>query len=321
MKYLIKLFALFSISFLFLFKTGFVLEAANPVLAVLTDCSNEYEEESMSGKIYRLRISLKENMQINAFQFRIEFDNSVLTLYKKVNLSDDLLNKYNKNNSAMTSANYNENNSNIFLLGLQLDEECANLDSGTIFSDILFKTHSTDAGECAKQLESIKFIVEVLEADNGNMVDNDSSWVISPNHNIEQKNISEDDLNEDTGRKSENTERQNSQNNTNVDNKSENGYVGSNEENKYLVNENALYTEDDERNNESVATDASGYTSDESVEILKKKTEYESNKSDLKKTALGKKEKNSYAKTVCIIICGLTFLGLTISMLLKRRNK
>jgi len=332
MKYLKKAFVLLNIMIGFLLLgTGFVVEAANPVSVIISDCTEEFTDNNSDGRIFRLRIYLKEAQQINAFQFRVDFDNSVLKTYGQIKLADDFLNKYNSNNSALTSCKYNEKKSNIILLGLQVDDRLSNLDSGIVFSDIMFETGSMDVGESAKQLESIKFTVEVLEGENGNIVDNDSSWVIYANHNIKQEPVSEEDLKEDVGKYKENSNNYDTEISKN-DDISKSGDLNKPDDSEKISNKDSGVQENNNRKDADVSSENSNdsrledsaLNTDSKANLSDAAAEY-SKDNDLKQPISHKKNsskrKNRLNNYLVYIILGFVIVSAVIVFCVLNRKK
>lgn len=173
MKRLRFIFCIFNLFVIFLLvKTGFVVEAsANPVSLLLSEADN----------CYKLTVYLNSDAQMNAFQFKLDFDNKNIDVISNVDFHGDFLKEYNGNNGAMLKCRYNENKSNVTFLGVQTDNACAFVNKNTIISEILFKPHAEDAGEIAKQLDSIVMTIEVIEGLDGNIVNTDSEWTLYAN--------------------------------------------------------------------------------------------------------------------------------------------
>lgn len=173
MKRLRFIFCIFNLFLIFLLvKTGFVVEAsANPVSLLLSESDN----------CYKLTVYLNSDAQMNAFQFKLDFDNKNIDVISNVDFHGDFLKEYNGNNGAMLKCRYNENKSNVTFLGVQTDNACAFVNKNTIISEILFKPHAEDAGEIAKQLDSIVMKIEVIEGLDGNIVSTDSEWTLYAN--------------------------------------------------------------------------------------------------------------------------------------------
>lgn len=173
-----------------LLKTGFVVEAsANPVSLLLS------EEDDC----YKLSVYLNNDAQMNAFQLKLDFDNKDIDIVSNVEFYSDFLKKYNGNNGAMLKCRYNENKSNVLFLGVQTDNACAFVRKNTVISEILFKPHSDDAGEIAKQLDSIVMTIEVLEGLDGNIVNSDSEWTVYANRKNNNSNGFPQEVGDDVG--------------------------------------------------------------------------------------------------------------------------
>lgn len=173
MKRLRFIFCIFNLFVIFLLvKTGFVVEAsANPVSLLLSEADN----------CYKLTVYLNSDIQMNAFQFKLDFDNKNIDIISNVDFYCDFLKEYNGNNGAMLKCRYNENKSNVIFLGVQTDNACAFVNKNTVISEILFKPHAEDVGEIAKQLDSIVMTIEVIEGLDGNIVSTDSEWTLYAN--------------------------------------------------------------------------------------------------------------------------------------------
>jgi len=66
----------------------------------------------------------------------------------------------------------------ISFIGVQTDENCANLKSQSDIAYVRFKIKKSDAGEIAAALNSFILKIEVIEADNGNIVTDENGWAV-----------------------------------------------------------------------------------------------------------------------------------------------
>ncbi len=190
-----KLIALFCIIIsITLFKTGFVVfSAANPVSLSLAD--NE--------QMYELSIFLREDVKMNSFQFRLEYNKSHIQICE-TDFDEQFIAIYNSNTNALLRNGIKDGSpkSSIVFLGVQTDDKAALQKSGTVIATVKFSVDLTDSGDIVKELDSIILNVEVLEGSDGNIVDGSEIWRVSAvrmddNEFNGRDYVDEDDLRED----------------------------------------------------------------------------------------------------------------------------
>lgn len=178
-------------------NAGFVVDAAtNPVSLYV------YEDNG----IYEVIICLKEDIQINSFQLKLKYDKNYLQP-QEADFDEKFKSMYNSNKSALlkSSIKNNETDNCVIFLGVQTDDAVALQRAGTIIGLVRFKIELTDAGELAKQLDTIRLLVEVMEGSDGNIITEEEGLevraVVINNRddidNEENEAVDEEDLRED----------------------------------------------------------------------------------------------------------------------------
>ena len=146
-------------------KMGFVAyAAANPVSLYINENNGEYE-----AVIY-----LKDNQQMNAFQMKLLYDKKTVQI-DSYDFDESFKKIYNAQGNALIRCSMKDDGV-ISFIGVQTDENCANLKSQSDIAHVRFKIKKSDAGEIAAALNSFILKIEVIEADNGNIVTDENGW-------------------------------------------------------------------------------------------------------------------------------------------------
>lgn len=146
---------------------GFVAyAAANPVSLYINENNGEYE-----AVIY-----LKDNQQMNAFQMKLLYDKKTVQI-DSYDFDESFKKIYNTQGNALIRSSMKDDGC-ISFIGVQTDENCANLKSQSDIAHVRFKIKKSDAGEIAAALNSFILKIEVIEADNGNIVTDENSWEV-----------------------------------------------------------------------------------------------------------------------------------------------
>ena len=146
---------------------GFVAyAAANPVSLYINENNGEYE-----AVIY-----LKDNQQMNAFQMKLLYDKKTVQI-DSYDFDESFKKIYNAQGNALVRCSMKDDGC-ISFIGVQTDENCANLKSQSDIAYVRFKIKKSDAGEIAAALNSFILKIEVIEADNGNIVTDENGWAV-----------------------------------------------------------------------------------------------------------------------------------------------
>ena len=146
---------------------GFVAyAAANPVSLYINENNGEYE-----AVIY-----LKDNQQMNAFQMKLLYDKKTVQI-DSYDFDESFKKIYNAQGNALIRCSMKDDGC-ISFIGVQTDENCANLKSQSDIAYVRFKIKKSDAGEIAAALNSFILKIEVIEADNGNIVTDENGWAV-----------------------------------------------------------------------------------------------------------------------------------------------
>ena len=146
---------------------GFVAyAAANPVSLYINENNGEYE-----AVIY-----LKDNQQMNAFQMKLLYDKKTVQI-DSYDFDESFKKIYNAQGNALIRSSMKDDGC-ISFIGVQTDENCANLKSQSDIAHVRFKIKKSDAGEIAAVLNSFILKIEVIEADNGNIVTDENGWEV-----------------------------------------------------------------------------------------------------------------------------------------------
>ena len=148
-------------------EMGFVAyAAANPVSLYINENNGEYE-----AVIY-----LKDNQQMNAFQMKLLYDKKTVQI-DSYDFDESFKKIYNAQGNALIRCSMKDDGC-ISFIGVQTDENCANLKSQSDIAYVRFKIKKSDAGEIAAALNSFILKIEVIEADNGNIVTDENGWAV-----------------------------------------------------------------------------------------------------------------------------------------------
>ena len=148
-------------------KMGFVAyAAANPVSLYINENNGEYE-----AVIY-----LKDNQQMNAFQMKLLYDKKTVQI-DSYDFDESFKKIYNAQGNALIRCSMKDDGC-ISFIGVQTDENCANLKSQSDIAYVRFKIKKSDAGEIAAALNSFILKIVVIEADNGNIVTDENGWAV-----------------------------------------------------------------------------------------------------------------------------------------------
>ena len=148
-------------------EMGFVAyAAANPVSLYINENNGEYE-----AVIY-----LKDNQQMNAFQMKLLYDKKTVQI-DSYDFDESFKKIYNAQGNALVRCSMKDDGC-ISFIGVQTDENCANLKSQSDIAYVRFKIKKSDAGEIAAALNSFILKIEVIEADNGNIVTDENGWAV-----------------------------------------------------------------------------------------------------------------------------------------------
>ena len=140
--------------------------AANPVSLYINENNGEYE-----AVIY-----LKDNQQMNAFQMKLLYDKKTVQI-DSYDFDESFKKIYNAQGNALVRCSMKDDGC-ISFIGVQTDENCANLKSQSDIAYVRFKIKKSDAGEIAAALNSFILKIEVIEADNGNIVTDENGWAV-----------------------------------------------------------------------------------------------------------------------------------------------
>ena len=148
-------------------EMGFVAyAAANPVSLYINENNGEYE-----AVIY-----LKDNQQMNAFQMKLLYDKKTVQI-DSYDFDESFKKIYNAQGNALIRSSMKDDGC-ISFIGVQTDENCANLKSQSDIAHVRFKIKKSDAGEIAAALNSFILKIEVIEAGNGNIVTDENGWEV-----------------------------------------------------------------------------------------------------------------------------------------------